>query len=100
LDGNVAIIHDHLLLRSVHESTSRSRLCSKLLDGFHHISGLGEKRVAKLGGPVEVLIQPLQEIGVARERLDAIIPGLIRDLRRIAVSAHIARRENDVGGNG
>jgi len=98
-DVNVGIIHNHLLLRGVHEMSRGLRLRAKLLDGVHHICGLGKKCVANLRGPFKVLIQILQDIRVMSKRFDTVVPCLVWDLRGIAIPALIALRKHDVGGH-
>src|SRR5262249_25952249 len=47
------------------------------LDGVHYIALLGQKGVAEVGRPLDVIGQQLHDFGQSRHRLDARIPGLL-----------------------
>jgi hypothetical protein len=84
-DPNTRFFLHNFLLRSINKVTCSDRLRPQLLDGIHHVSGLVEKSVTDLCGPLKVLVHPLKNVRIVGERLDAIVPWLVRDLRWISL---------------
>jgi hypothetical protein len=54
-------------------------LLAHALHGIHHIALLRQKRVAQIGGPLDVVCETLYNLGQPRKRLNAWIPGLLGD---------------------
>jgi hypothetical protein len=52
-------------------------LLAHALHGVHHIALLRKEGVAQVGGPLNVVGQSLDQVGEARQRLHAWIPGLL-----------------------
>ena len=69
----------HLLLLSRFQIPSVLGLFAHTLHGVHHIVFLGKERIAQIRGPLNVVGQPLYQIGERRHGLDTRIPGLLRD---------------------
>ena len=55
------------------------RLLPHPLDGVHHVVLLVEEGVPELRRPLDVVGEPLHDIGNRRHRLDGRVPGLLRD---------------------
>jgi hypothetical protein len=80
LNDNRALVLDdlrfHLLLLSCFQIAGVLRLFAHPLHGSHYLSLLGQERVPKVGGPLDVVRQALHQIWQAREGLNARVPGL------------------------
>jgi len=55
------------------------RLATHTLNGVHHLGLLGEKGVAQLGGPFDVVEELLHDIGKRSQALNARVPVLLLD---------------------
>ena len=96
-DANaVFFLHDPLLW-SIDKVARGYCLGSELLNGIHHVSRLVKKGLADLRRPLKILIHPFYDVRITEERLDTLVPRLIRDLRRIAVCGNIARGKHQIG---
>jgi hypothetical protein len=54
------------------------RLLAHALHSGHHITLLREKRIAQIGRPLQVICEPLHQVGHRRQRLYARVPLLLR----------------------
>ena len=99
-DANDGLFLDDLLLRSVGKVARGNCLRPKSLDGIHDICRLIKKSLAQSRRPLEVLVHPFQNIRIAYERLDTVVPRLVRDLRWIAIRSDVARCKHHIGGQG
>jgi hypothetical protein len=79
-DLNAGIVGDHLLLGRAEKRTRRLRPCAQALNRSGDIGLLGGKGVPQRIGPVGVLGQHLQDVGIPRECQNRRIPGLVVDL--------------------
>jgi hypothetical protein len=84
-NANAAFFLHDPLLWSIDEVARSSSPRSELLNGIHHFSRLVKKGFADLCRPLKVLVHPFHNIWIPDERLNTVIPGLVRHLRRIAV---------------
>jgi hypothetical protein len=80
-DYRLALYHPslnlHLLIRL--QSAGPLSLLTHALDSVHHIALLREKSVTEVGGPLNVIGEAFHHIRKRRHRLNAWIPGLLRD---------------------
>src|SRR3954470_8690820 len=74
-DSNYIWGHENLLLRRVDECAGGASLRPEPLNRVHDISGLGEERLADLPRPLEIVVEPFEDVGVKRERFHAVVPG-------------------------
>ena len=81
LDVNVGLAagggRRHVLLCGGLQLPRLLRFLAHALNRVHHALLLGQKRIAQVGGPDDVVIQPLQHIGENRQRLHAGVPVLL-----------------------
>ena len=63
-------------LRRLFEVACRHRLLAKALNRGHHVVLLGEEKIAKLLGPLQLVAHYLQHAWERHQRLDAGIPAL------------------------
>ena len=93
---NAIAIQNDFLLRGVHQCAIGPCERAQLLDGFHYLRRLLQKRAAQGSGPVKVVVHPLNYLGIIGERLDTVIPLLAVNLGGVAVCGQIAGGEHDV----
>jgi hypothetical protein len=79
-DPNVALLFDDPLLRTIDQGSRCPRLRAQRLNRSHHISRLIQKDLSKLSCPLQVLVHPLDDLGIAGQRPDALVPRLVVDL--------------------
>jgi hypothetical protein len=81
-DYDYALVLDdlgfHFLLFSRFQITLILSFLAHALHRIHAIALLREECIAQIGGPLNVVCQPLYNIRESRKRLDAWIPGLFR----------------------
>jgi len=65
-----------LLLRRL-ESARGTRFLAQALNGIHDVLLLRQECVAKVGGPANILIEPLQHVGQYHKALHAGVPSLL-----------------------
>ena len=75
-DANNFLLHDHFLLRGIHQIADRLSLGPKFLNGLHHVSRLNDKGLTQRGGPLQIFIHPGEHLRIAGEGFDAVVPGL------------------------
>jgi hypothetical protein len=68
-------LHDLLFIRL--QIALFLRLLAHPLHGIHYVLLLREERIAKIGGPLDVISQPLYHVGQARHRLNTRVPRLL-----------------------
>jgi hypothetical protein len=73
---------------------------AKVLDGSLDVLLLIQKSLAQLGGPGEIVVEPLENGGIMGQGLDAGIPGLLGDLAQIAAVVDITVRQDNLRGHG
>ena len=98
-DPNVALIFDHSLLRRIDQGACCSRLSAQRLNRVHNVRRLIQKNLSHLGRPLQVLVHPLDDLGITGQRPNTLVPWLIIDLRWIAVCGKKASRQDDIGRN-
>jgi len=81
-DTHIPVLDDDLLLRRVHENAVGACAESVALNRRHHFLRLIQIRGAQLLSPREILIHPLDDVGIMRQRLDTVVPRLAFDLVR------------------
>ena len=96
-DANEGLFLDDHLLRGAHKVAGSLSLGAEFLNGIHHFGRLDKKRLSQTGRPFEVLGHPCDDIWIAGKGLDAVVPRLIRNLLRIAISSNVTRGEHDIG---
>ena len=84
---SILLLRHDRLLRGRDELVVRLRLQTKPLDCIHDVGLLGENRVAKLLGPVELIAHQFEHVRRRRQRFDAVVPALLDDggLKRVAL---------------
>ena len=88
---------DHLLLRRVDQRAGGLGAGAETLDRLHDVGGLLRERLAHLARPLEIIVQPLQDLEIVGEGLHALVPGAVLDLRTVAgCFPQLAGREHDV----
>ena len=70
----------HFLLGGGLQIPLRLRPGAQALDGIQHALLVGQERVAQLLGPVELLVQQVEDLGKGGERFDAVVPRLVLEL--------------------
>ena len=99
-DFNVATVIDYLLLRRGLQVTKIICRCAQPLDGTHHLRLLIEKSLSQFRRPVQVVIHPSQNTGIAGHGLDASVPRLLVNLVGVAAARDIAVGQDDLRGQG
>jgi hypothetical protein len=79
--NNDALVFDnlglHLLLFIRFQVALLLGLLAHPLHRIHHIALLGQKRIAQISGPLDIVCQPLDHVRQPGQRLDACIPWLL-----------------------
>lgn len=94
--NRTAVIDDLLLRRGLQVTEIIGRR-PQALDGIHHVLLLIEKSLSHFRRPTEVIVQPLQNIGVVRQRLDARIPRLLVGEVRIPAAREVTIGHDNLG---
>jgi hypothetical protein len=97
--ANVALLFDDPLLRSIDQGSRCSRLGAQRLNRIHDVSRLIQKDLSKLSRPFQILVHPLDDVGIAGQGPDALIPWLVINLSQIAVCGKKACRQDNIGRN-
>jgi hypothetical protein len=79
-DTNVALLFDHSLLRRIDQSACCSRLSAQRLNRIHNVRGLIQKDLSDLCRPLQVSVHPLDDLGIAGQGPNTLVPWLIIDL--------------------
>lgn len=96
-DADVAFLLDDALLRGIDQRARRSCLCAERLDRIHDVGRLIQKDLSELSRPLQILIHPLDNLGVAGQGPDAFVPWLVVDLSWVAACGKKACRQDDIG---
>ena len=99
LDLNRAGVVDDIFLGGAGQIVPGLRQETEALDGSHDVLLLIEKRLAELGGPGEIVIEPLQHGGIMGQCLDTGVPRLRGDLARVPAAVDIAVRHDNLRGH-
>lgn len=97
-DFDIAVIIDDLLLRGGLQVAQVIGGHAEALDGIHDVLLLILEGLAKLRGPIQVIVHPFQNIRIMRERNDALVEGLGVHLAGVAAVVDITVGHNDLGG--
>jgi hypothetical protein len=77
---NVALLLDDPLLRSIDQSPRCSRLGAQRLNRIHNVGRLIQEGLSKLSRPLQVLVHPLDDLRIASQGPDTVVPWLVINL--------------------
>lgn len=96
-DPDVTAFEDNLLLGVVDQRAIGARAGPGALDRGHHVVRLVDVGGAELLHPLEVVVHPLDHLGIVRQPLHTVIPSPGIDVVWVAASVQITRSEHDIG---
>jgi hypothetical protein len=96
---NAALLFDDPLLRGIDQRARCSGLGAQRLNRVHHVGRSIQKHFSELSRPLEILIHPFDNLGIAGQRLNALVPWLVVDLSYISACGKKTCREDDIGWN-
>jgi len=72
-------------------------MCPQALDCRHHVGWLGGEDFAHLLRPLEIVVHPLDDVGIVGKRLYTLGPKLLVDIRLFAAAGKEAGRQHHIG---
>jgi hypothetical protein len=97
--ANVALLFDDSLLRRIDQGARYSRPSAQRLNRVHNVRRLIQKDLSDLGRPLQVLVHPLDDVGIAGQGPNTLVPWLIIDLSWVAICGKKACRQDNIGRN-
>ena len=98
-DANIALLFDDSLLRRIDQGACCSRLNAQPLNRVHNVSRMIQENLSNLGRPLQVLVHPLDDLGIAGQGPNTLVPWLIIDLSWVAACGQKACRQDNIRRN-